>query len=135
MAKALRFRVGRRSGDSPNDLYITIVAIASAADRSALRLGAEPVQRQDVYHSRISDRDRRMRAAMCLLAMPFLLVACQQPSTASNPPPGVSYRLNGTDLGETNPRAERYCQQYGRQAVLESVGKSGSDNIAIYECR
>ena len=63
------------------------------------------------------------------------LAACSHNQTIVNPaPPGISYRFQGDDTASADQRADQYCQQYGKQARLQKVGHSGSDNIAVYEC-
>lgn len=64
------------------------------------------------------------------------LAACSHNPSVVNPaPPGISYRFQGDDVASANQRAEQYCQQYGKQSQLQKVDHSGSDNIAVYECR
>lgn len=63
------------------------------------------------------------------------LAACSHDPSVVNPaPPGISYRFQGDDVASANQRADQYCQQYGKQAKLQTVNHSGSDNIAVYEC-
>ena len=63
------------------------------------------------------------------------LAACSHDPSVVNPaPPGISYRFQGDDVASANQRADQYCQQYGKQAKLQTVNRSGSDNIAVYEC-
>jgi hypothetical protein len=63
------------------------------------------------------------------------LAACgHNPSVVNPAPPGISYRFQGDDVAAANQRADQYCQQYGKQARLQTVNHSGSDNIAVYEC-
>lgn len=76
------------------------------------------------------------RLAM-LFAATAAVAACatqEPPRIVGNPPPGISYRFQGDDIAATNQRADRYCQQYGRHARLQTVQHSGSDNIAVYDC-
>jgi hypothetical protein len=64
------------------------------------------------------------------------LAACSHDPSVVNPaPPGISYRFQGDDDASANQRADQYCRQYGKQARRQSVDHSGSDNIAVYECR
>jgi hypothetical protein len=76
-----------------------------------------------------------MRAIPVLFALGATLAACMGPSEVASTPPGVSYRVTGENITDANLRADRYCQQYGRRAVLDGVNPSGSDRIAIYSCR
>ena len=76
-----------------------------------------------------------MGRILLVLAAAGLLAACSSQSHAiSQAPPGISYRFQGDDIASTNQRANQYCQQYGRQARLQTVNHSGSDNIAVYDC-
>lgn len=77
---------------------------------------------------------------MRTLAAVFLgiltLAACEsQPKPSNAPPPGISFRLNGTDIEATNRQAESYCQGYGKRAALDKVSPTGNDKVASYECR
>jgi hypothetical protein len=70
-----------------------------------------------------------------LLAL-VALAACQSaPAPGDATPPGISYRLSGSDLSATNRQADAYCQQYGKRAALDKVSPTGNDNVASYECR
>jgi hypothetical protein len=72
---------------------------------------------------------------LTLLAVAGGVVACSgEPQIAGASPPGVSYRFQGDNIADANQRADRYCQQYGRHARLQTVNHSGTDSIAVYEC-
>lgn len=76
-----------------------------------------------------------MGRVLLFLAVAGGLAACaQEPRITGVAPPGISYRFEGDNIADTNQRAARYCQQYGKQARLQTVNRSGSDNIAVYEC-
>lgn len=77
-----------------------------------------------------------MNARAAVLLAIVALAGCQSASApAVVTPPGISYRLNGSDMSATNRQADAYCQQYGRRAVLDKVSPTGNDNVASYECR
>ncbi len=76
-----------------------------------------------------------MRRVVLLLVAAGALAACShQPNIANAAPPGISYRFQGDDIAGANQRADQYCQQYGKHARLQTVNRSGSDNIAVYDC-
>jgi putative hemolysin len=75
-----------------------------------------------------------MRRIALVLALG--LAACSHhPTIVNPPPPGISYRFQGDDIASANQRAQQYCQQYGKQSRLQKVNNSGSDKIAVYDCR
>jgi putative hemolysin len=77
-----------------------------------------------------------MGRALLLVVVAGGIAACSHnPSVVSPAPPGISYRFQGEDVASANQRADQYCQQYGKQAKLQTVNHSGSDNIAVYECQ
>ncbi|HJT05763.1 MAG TPA: hypothetical protein VJ747_02495 [Stellaceae bacterium] len=77
-----------------------------------------------------------MGRVLLLVVLAGGLAACSHNPTIVNPaPPGISYRYQGDDVSSANERAEQYCQQYGKHSRLQTVNHSGSDNIAVYECR
>ena len=77
-----------------------------------------------------------MGRVLLLVVLAGGFAACSHnPSIVNPPPPGISYRYQGDDVASANERAGQYCQQYGKQAQLQTVNQSGSDNIAVYECR
>lgn len=76
-----------------------------------------------------------MRTTGAILAMLATLVACTGPTEVASSPPGVSYRVTGDNVSDANLRADRYCQQYSKRAVLDGINQSGSDRIAAYSCR
>jgi len=70
-----------------------------------------------------------------LLAGVAALAGCSHEPQLVNPaPPGISYRVNGSDLADTNERAAQYCGQYGKHAELKSIDQSGGAKIAVYDC-
>lgn len=72
---------------------------------------------------------------LLLLAAAGALAACShQPRAVSSAPPGISYRFEGDNIADANQRADQYCQQYGKRARLQTINRSGSDNIAVYDC-
>jgi uncharacterized lipoprotein YajG len=76
-----------------------------------------------------------MRGVLLLFAASATLAACAgEPRVINATPPGVSYRFQGENVAEATSRADRYCQQYGKRARLQSVNQSVTDNIAVYEC-
>ncbi len=76
-----------------------------------------------------------MGRVLLLVVVGSGLAACSHDPSVVNPaPPGISYRFQGGDVAGANRRADQYCQQYGKQAWLQTVSHSGSDNIAVYEC-
>jgi len=77
-----------------------------------------------------------MGRGMLLVIVVVGLAACSRdPSVVNSAPPGISYRFQGDDTASANQRADQYCHQYGKQARLQTVNHSGSDNIAVYECQ
>jgi hypothetical protein len=77
-----------------------------------------------------------MGRVLLLVVVAGGLAACSHNPSVVNPaPPGISYRFQGDDIASANQRADQYCQQYGKQSQLQKVDHSGSDNIAVYECR
>lgn len=76
-----------------------------------------------------------MRSLVIIMALSSALVACTGPTEVASAPPGVSYRVNGSDVSDANLRADRYCQQYARRAVLDGLSQSGGGQIANYSCR
>jgi hypothetical protein len=76
-----------------------------------------------------------MGRLLLLLASAGALGACgHEPRVISSAPPGISYRFEGDNIGSANQRADQYCQQYGKRAQLQTINRSGSDNIAVYDC-
>jgi hypothetical protein len=72
---------------------------------------------------------------LILLAIVGGLAACaREPRIVGAAPPGVSYRFQGDNIADPNQRASQYCQQWGRQARLQTIEHSGNDKIAVYEC-
>jgi hypothetical protein len=69
-----------------------------------------------------------------MLAVAVLGACSSEPRVASATPPGVSYRFTGDNMSEANLRANRYCAQYGKRAVLEDVTRGSTDNVAAYQC-
>ena len=61
------------------------------------------------------------------------VAACEREPRIIEPPPGISYRFKD-DISDARQRAEQYCQQYGKQAHLQSINQSGTDHIAVYDC-
>jgi hypothetical protein len=76
-----------------------------------------------------------MGRVLLLVALAGVVAACSAaPPVAGQAPPGISYRFEGDDIASANQRADQYCQQYGRHARLQTVNRSGSDKIAVYDC-
>ncbi|HZB92953.1 MAG TPA: hypothetical protein VE397_16010 [Stellaceae bacterium] len=77
-----------------------------------------------------------MGRMLLVLAATGLLAACagMHHATVSAPPPGISYRVEGDDIGPANQRAESYCQQYGKHAKLQTIDRSGDAKLAVYAC-
>jgi hypothetical protein len=81
-----------------------------------------------------------MRTALWLTAPALVLVgglaACTTgPSVVDATPPAVSYRVTGNDMHEAGIKAERYCNQYGRRAELDTVNRTDvSGGVAVYRC-
>lgn len=70
-----------------------------------------------------------------LLAAAGVLAGCEgQPKIVGAAPPGISYRFEGGDIENANQRATNYCQQFGKRAQLRTVNRSGTSNIAVYDC-
>jgi putative hemolysin len=77
-----------------------------------------------------------MGRVLLLVVLAGGLAACSHnPSIVDPAPPGISYRYQGDDVASANERAEQYCQQYGKHSHLQTTNRSGTDNIAVYECR
>lgn len=74
------------------------------------------------------------RALLLLLAASSLVACSPTPHAVNSAPPGISYRYEGDNIASANQRANAYCQQYGKHARLQTVNRSGSDNIAVYDC-
>ncbi len=74
------------------------------------------------------------RVVLLLLAAGALAACSRQPNIVNAAPPGISYRFQGDNIADANQRADQYCQQYGKRARLQTVNRSGSDNIAVYDC-
>jgi hypothetical protein len=78
--------------------------------------------------------DMNARAAGFLAIV--VLAGCESRSAPADvTPPGISYRLSGSDMSAANRQADAYCQQYGKRATLDKVSPTGNDNVASYECR
>jgi hypothetical protein len=76
-----------------------------------------------------------MRMVLPVLALAGLVAACaNEPRVVNSTPPGISYRFQGDNISDANARADRYCQQYGMRARLQTVNRSGVDSIAVYQC-
>jgi hypothetical protein len=77
-----------------------------------------------------------MRATMTLLIIVGSLGGCayQQPREVNSTPPTVSYQVSGNDISQANAQADRYCQQYGMFANLQSLQPNGSQSLATYSC-
>jgi uncharacterized lipoprotein YajG len=74
------------------------------------------------------------RVVLLLVAAGALAACSHRPNVVNAAPPGISYRFEGDNIADANQRAEQYCQQYGKRARLQTVNRSGSDNIAVYDC-
>jgi hypothetical protein len=69
------------------------------------------------------------------LAAVAALAACRDAEVVNAAPPGITLRVDRDNTAEANARADRYCQQYGKRARLQTIRPStGSDSIAQYEC-
>jgi hypothetical protein len=77
-----------------------------------------------------------MRPSLLAILLPSLLAACTagQPQIVEPPPPGISYRIENGDVSATNRQADRYCQEHGKRAHLESIDRSNADPLAVYRC-
>jgi hypothetical protein len=76
-----------------------------------------------------------MRTAFSLLALAGALAACSQsPPQVAAAPPGVSYQVSGTDVGQAGVNAQRYCEQFGRSAQFQGIQATASGNVAAYSC-
>jgi hypothetical protein len=77
-----------------------------------------------------------MKAHAALIITICAIAGCQDRSAPPDTsPPGISYRLSGSDMSTTNRQADAYCRQYGKRAVLDKVSPTGNDSVASYECR
>lgn len=56
--------------------------------------------------------------------------------SASQAPPGISYRVTDGDFAAAGRQAAAYCQQFGKKAALASQDKDAKSDsvIAIYSC-
>jgi len=61
-----------------------------------------------------------------------LLTACG--SGANTADPNLSYRLQGDDISEVNVRADNYCLQHGKRAVLIQIRHVDGERLAVYTC-
>jgi hypothetical protein len=76
-----------------------------------------------------------MRFMLPLVALAGAVAACTGPDVVDSTPPGITLRVDRDNASEANARADRYCQQYGKRARLQSVRPTtGSDSVAQYEC-
>ncbi|HEY0523363.1 MAG TPA: hypothetical protein VGD08_08235 [Stellaceae bacterium] len=77
-----------------------------------------------------------MRLSLLAIMLPLLLPACTagQPQIVEAPPPGISYRIEDGDVSATNQQADRYCQEHGKRAHLDSIDRSHADPLAVYRC-
>lgn len=75
-----------------------------------------------------------VRALLLLLAASSLAACGSTPRVVNSAPPGISYRFEGDNIADANQRADAYCQQYGKRARLQTVNRSGTDKIAVYDC-
>jgi hypothetical protein len=77
-----------------------------------------------------------MRYAIALVTLcAAALAGCSGPAEVAAAPPGVSYRVSGDDVGDANLRADRYCEQYSKRAVLNGINQEGGAHLATYSCR
>jgi hypothetical protein len=76
-----------------------------------------------------------MRFILPVVALAGVVAACTGPEVVNSTPPGISLRVDRENASEANARADRYCQQYGKRARLQSVHPTtGTDSVAQYEC-
>ena len=76
-----------------------------------------------------------MGRILLLLAALGVLAGCEgPPKIVGAAPPGISYRFEGGNIADANQRASNYCQQYGKRAQLRTVNRSGTSNIAVFDC-
>jgi hypothetical protein len=76
-----------------------------------------------------------MKASSAVFLALLALAGCEsRPEPSNAPPPGISYRLSGTDLDATTRRADEYCQGFGKRATLDKVSPTGNDKVATYDC-
>ena len=77
-----------------------------------------------------------MKTYAALILTICAIAGCQDRAATQNlAPPGISYRLSGSDTSATNQKADAYCRQYGKRAALDKVGPTGNDSVVSYECR
>jgi hypothetical protein len=77
-----------------------------------------------------------MKASSAVFLALLALAGCESRLEPSNaPPPGISYRLSGTDIEATTGLADKYCQGFGKRAALDKVSPAGNDKVATYDCR
>lgn len=77
-----------------------------------------------------------MRPIFPLLLGLAALGACTNQSSdrVAATPPSVSYRVNGSDISQTNLSASQYCQRYGTGAQYQGMQQSTSGPVAVYTC-
>jgi hypothetical protein len=77
-----------------------------------------------------------MKASSAVFLALVALAGCEsRPEPGNAPPPGISYRLSGTDIDATTALADNYCQGFGKRAALDKVSPAGNDKVATYDCR
>lgn len=76
-----------------------------------------------------------MRFILSMVALASAVAACTGPDVVNATPPGITLRVDRENASDANARADRYCQQYGKRARLQSVRPTtGAESVAQYEC-
>jgi hypothetical protein len=57
----------------------------------------------------------------------------KEPKIVNPPAPGISYRFH-ENVQEVMPRAESYCAQWHKKAMLTKTTPQDTDNIAQFDC-
>lgn len=72
----------------------------------------------------------------CAAGLLATLAACSSAPQKINPTPdGVSYTYeDGDDLPKVTDKATNFCAEHGKTAKLKSVGASGDQKVAIFDC-
>jgi hypothetical protein len=80
-----------------------------------------------------------MRAAIGPMVLFFVAAAglagcAEERGAPSADGRGISYRLEGGDLSDTDRRANAYCERQGLRPRLKGVSGSQGLRVAIYDC-
>jgi hypothetical protein len=76
-----------------------------------------------------------MRSLFVLAVTAGLLAACaDEPRVVDSRPPGISYRIDGSNSAAAAAKAERYCARYGLRSQFQNVTKQGADTFGVYQC-